>query len=72
MNVLLVQNNVHEGKNEVHDGLFVLICTLYLLIGLSLLAMCFHLTYEYKFPWCSENNCEKIAQYNSSWVYNDS
>ena len=36
----LVENNEHQATT---DGLFVIICTLYLLIGLAILAMCVQL-----------------------------
>ena len=39
----LVENNEHQPTT---DGLFVIICTLYLLIGLAILAMCVQLAYD--------------------------
>lgn len=63
------------------DGLFVIICTLYLLIGLAILAMCFQLAYDTsthclsfhrRLSTCLHLNTEpRTEPMNSSWVYNE-
>ena len=56
------------------DGTFVILCTLYLLLGLAIVAMCVHLLCNGHFPlWTLfKSSSEKKAEmYHSSWVYNE-
>ena len=65
-------------ENTENDGLFIMICTLYLLLGLALLAMCVHISYEcsqsfgihQKLAVCLYPESKPEAM-TSSWVYNE-
>lgn len=78
-----VVDSTNEPVNS-NDGIFVLLCTLYLLVGLSILSMCFSLVQEStRFGMNKRlSNCLGInqgshyttmkgGQLHSSWVYNE-
>ena len=57
-----------------NDGTFVVLCTLYLLFGLAIVAMCVHLLYQGH--WTIVHTLFKSADkknelYQNSWVYNE-
>ena len=61
-------------KSTSDDGTFVILCTLYLLLGLAIVAMCVHLLCNVHFPlWTlfKSSSEEKAEMYHSSWVYNE-
>lgn len=67
-----------NSNNDFNDGFFVFVCTIYLLIGLAILAMIFHLVHDcYNGIPSQFSTCFKMDQQlkseamNSSWVYNE-
>ena len=57
-----------------NDGTFVVLCTLYLLLGLAIVAMCVHLLCNGNLPMLSQyfkSSEKKPELYQSSWVYNE-
>lgn len=67
-----------NSNNDFNDGFFVFVCTIYLLIGLAILAMIVHLVHDcYNIPLQNLTMCFKMDQQikseamNSSWVYNE-
>lgn len=74
--VVDVTNQAREDMST--DGLFVAFCSLYLLMGLSIMSMCFSLVYDKAHTClsCLGVDDEKFAaiqggQLHSSWVYNE-